>query len=283
MSNLSMENYNSSFKAYFSLFRIKAVEGFAYRLAALSGATISIFWVLIEILVYTVFYHHSDHPTAGLLAGLSLPQVTTYVWLAQIMFLMQPMSVDNEILSKIQSGDVALELCRPLDLYYHWLAKNIAGRLAPLTLRGSILLFAGILAPSPYKISPPASITALLCYLLSLISALLLCSVYVNLICVLRLSINWGDGPTYILLLIGGVLSGTYLPLQLWPDFLQRFLLFQPFAGYLDIPLRFYLGTLPPDSLPWAIGLQIAWILIFLLLGKWLMYQRLRKIILQGG
>lgn len=274
---------NNTIKAYLSIFRIKTAEGFQYRIAAFAGATISIFWVYIEIIVCSVFYQYSDHPSAGIIAGLTQENLVTYIWLAQIMFLMQPMNIDGDILEKIQSGDVSLELCRPLDLYHHWFAKVAAGRLVPLFWRGSIILIVSLLMPAPYRLMPPDSLTAMLCTLLSALSAFLLCSAYGTLVCVIRLSISWGDGPTYLIMLIGSVLSGSYLPLQLWPDFLQPFLLLQPFAGYLDIPLRFYLGTLSPSGILWAVGLQLAWSFIFIVLGKLLMTNKLNRLIIQGG
>jgi ABC-2 type transport system permease protein len=270
-------------KAYLSIFRIKTAEGFQYRLAAFAGASISIFWVYIEIVVCSVFYHYSDHPWAGINAGLTLPKLITYIWLAQIMFLIQPMNIDSDILSKIQSGDVSLELCRPLDLYQHWFAKVAAGRLVPLFWRGSIILIVGLLMPVSYRLMPPHSIAAMLSTLLSVFSAFLLCSAYGTLVCVIRLSVPWGDGPTYLIMLVGSVLSGSYLPLQLWPDFLQPFLLLQPFAGYLDIPLRFYLGTLSPNNILWAVGLQLSWSLIFIVLGKILIVKKINRLIIQGG
>lgn len=270
-------------RAFLLIFRIRTAEGFQYRMAGLAGATTGIFWVMIEITVYTIFYTHAEVRDAGLLAGLSLEQVVSYAWLAQIFFLMQPMSIDSEILGKITSGDVGIEMCRPMDLYFHWFAKTAASRLVPLFWRGSITLIAGLLMPLSYRLTGPATLTGLLFTLISLFSAFLLCSSYAMLVCAVRLIIPWGDGPTYIMMLIGGVLSGGYLPLQLWPQFLQGFLLIQPFAGYLDIPLRFYVGTLMPSEGGWAIGLQLAWSAVFMVIGKTLMSRRLKNIVIQGG
>lgn len=272
-----------SAKAYLSIFQIKTSEGFQYRIAALAGSTIGIFYALTEIIVYTIFYRYADHSFAGIMAGLSMKQLITYIWLAQIFFTMQPMSIDGDILSKITSGDVGIELCRPLDLYSHWFAKVAAGRIIPLIWRGSILLLVSILMPSAYRIQPPDSISGFITSLLSLFSAFLLCTAYGTLVCAVRLNITWGEGPTYIIMLIGSILSGAYLPLQLWPDFLQGFILLQPFAGYLDIPLRLYLGTMDPDKAVWAIGLQLIWIIIFIIIGRLVMTARLKKIIVQGG
>lgn len=272
-----------SLKACYSLFCIKTAESFQYRMAGIAGATTSIFYAVIEILVYSVFYHYAENRADGMFLSLSLKQLVTYLWLAQFFFLMQPMSLDSEILGKITSGDVGVELCRPLDLYTHWFAKVAAGRVSTLIWRGSMILLAGTLMPAAYRISPPASLISMILMLVSAFSAFLLCSAYGMLACTIRLHINWGEGPVFMLLLAGGVLSGSYLPLKLWPDFMQKFLLLQPFAGYLDIPLRLYLGVMKASDGIWAIGLQIFWVILFIVLGRFLMGIRLKKIVVQGG
>lgn len=281
-----MNNKNrlkSNIKACFSLFRIKTASSFQYRMAGFAGATTSIFWVLIEITVYTIFYTYANNRGSGIIGTLTLKQVVSYAWLTQVLFVMQPMSIDSEILNKITSGDVGIEMCRPLDLYFHWFSKTAASRLTPLLWRGSIVLIVGMLMPASYRLSIPASFPGFLCMLLSILSALLLCTSYAMLTCIVRLNITWGDGPTSIMMLIGIVLSGGYLPLQLWPKFMQGFLLIQPFAGYLDIPLRFYIGTMLPKDVFLAIGLQLIWVAIFIITGRMLMSRKLKTIIVQGG
>lgn len=273
----------SNLKACLSLFKIKTASSFQYRISGFAGATTSIFWVLIEITVYTIFYKYANNKASGMLGTLTLKQLISYAWLTQCLFLMQPANIDGEILNKITSGDIGIELCRPLDLYFHWFAKTAASRFTPLIWRGSIVIIVGLCMPSFYRLSAPASFMGFLCMLISIISALLLCTSYGMLTCAVRLSITWGNGPTYIMMLIGMVLSGCYLPLQLWPKFMQNFLLFQPFAGYLDIPLRFYIGTMDPKNIFFAIGLQLIWVIIFIILGKSIMSRKLKNIIVQGG
>jgi ABC-2 type transport system permease protein len=120
-------------------------------------------------------------------------------------------------------------------------------------------------------------------FFLSATGAFLLCTAYGMLVTAVRLNITWGEGPTYMMLLISGVLSGAYLPLQLWPDVLQKLLLYQPFAGYLDIPVRLYVGTMTPGQGILAILLQLAWIIIFVTAGRVLMRRKLTTLIVQGG
>ena len=281
--NLLRMPYLPMAKACLSIFRIKTAEGLQYRMAAFAGAATSIFWALIEITVYSIFYKYAANRDAGLIAGLSLKQVVSYIWLAQVLWLMQSMSIDNEILNKITSGDVGIELCRPFDLYLHWFAKNAASRLVPLSWLGAMVLLFGMIMPLSYRLSLPETFQGFIFTLVSVFSAFLLCTAFAMLICVIRMSIAWGDGPTYIMILVGGVLSGAYLPLQLWPKFMQGFLLTQPFAGYLDIPLRLYLGTMKPGDAGWVIGLQLLWAAVFMAAGKALMNRRLKNIIVQGG
>ena len=275
--------YRQTARACFSLFKLKTAAGLQYRMAGLAGASTSIFWVMIEITVYTIFFTYADNKGGGIAAGISLKQVISYAWLTQFLFLMQPMSIDSEILDKIIKGDVGIEMCRPIDLYVHWFAKIGASRLSPLFWRGSVTIAAGLLMPPSYRLSPPASLSSFLVMLISVFSAFLLCTAYGALVAAVRLNIPWGDGPTYIMMLIAGVLSGGYLPLQLWPRFMQSFLLLQPFAGYLDIPLRLYIGTLPISSAAGAIALQLLWTFAFIAMGKALMNKQLKNIIVQGG
>ena len=215
--------------------------------------------------------------------GMTLAQAISYVWIAQAFVPLQPMSVDGEILSQITSGNVGIALCRPLPLYDHWFAHTAAARLGGFWMRAILTVLAGILLPASIGLMPPASAAGFVLFLLSATGAFLLCIAYGMLVTAVRLNITWGEGPTYMMLLISGVLSGAYLPLQLWPDVLQKLLLYQPFAGYLDIPVRLYVGTMTPGQGAMAMLLQLAWIVIFVTAGRVLMKRKLTTLIVQGG
>ena len=267
-------------KVYVSIFQIQLAQQLQYRASAAAGAMTSVFCAIIEITVYTLFFTHS---TYGGSVGMTLPQVVTYCWLAQFAFLLQPMQVEPELLRKIKNGDMGVELCRPLGLYGHWFAKSAGSTLARTVLRGGFVLLAGALIPGSYRMGAPDSAAGLLMTLLALGCAFLLCTSYGMLMAAVRMNIPWGDGPVYMLMLIPGVLSGTYLPLQLWPDSMQTFLMLQPFAGYADLPLRLYVGTLSPLGGIGAVGLQLGWTALFVLLGRALMAKRLREVVIQDG
>ncbi|MEA4823379.1 MAG: hypothetical protein VB111_04605 [Clostridiaceae bacterium] len=269
-------------RATLAIFRIRFAEGFQYRAAALSGTAIGVFWALIEIVVYSCFFKYGALASSND-TGMSLGMTVTYVWLGQAIWPLQSMSIDGDILTKITSGDVGVELVRPLDLYGHWYAKTAAGTTGRAWVRAILTVLIGAVMPAAFRLSAPASWIGLCLFLFSLVLAILLCNAFAMFVTAIRMNITLGEGPTYILMLLSGVLSGGYIPLRLWPAWMQTFLLWQPFGGFTDVPLQCYLGLLSPAEAWPRLGLQLAWTAVFIAGGRILMKRQLRTIIVQGG
>ena len=260
---------------------MRTLEALQYRAAAIANVSVGIFWALIELTVFTVFYTYAENRAS---VALSFPQILAYVWLGQALHPLLPISIDGELLTKIRNGDIGVELCRPLDLYFHWFAKTAAGRLGGFWWRGAITLAIGCAMPSAaMRLSPPASVEGFALFLASVAALFLLCTSFSMLVTSIRISITWGEGPTGMLLLIGSVLSGAYLPLPLWPQSMQGFLFIQPFAGQLDLPVRLYSGAIEPGGAATVFALQIGWTILFILAGRFIMHRKISKIIIQGG
>lgn len=273
-------------KACLSLFRIRAIEGLQYRLAALSGATVSTFWALIEVVILIVFFKYGNN-TSGIINGLTLSQGISYIWLGQLLVMLQIPSIDGDIMSKITSGDISIELCRPLDLYWHWFARSAAGKINAFVLRGGLVILSGAaLTLFEFKnigLGLPYSPLNFSFFIFSVFSAFIFSTAYGMFCTAIRIGVTWGDGPINLITVTGMVLSGGYLPLQLWPDFMQTFLRLQPFASYLDTPIRLYVGSVTFKDGLFSILLQISWIVAFVICGKIIMSQKLKKVVVQGG
>jgi len=268
-----------------SLFKIKAAEGLQYRFAALSGATVSVFWALIEAAVLTVFFKYGRAPEQ--VNGMTLGQGVKYIWIAQFLFGLSATGVDGELLAKITNGDVGLELCRPMDLYWRWFAGTAAGKAGAVGLRGTFTIIGGaaitLLGFGGAGLGPPHSAPYFILFLVSVLNAFLFGTAYGMFLTSVRMNVAWGDGPINLIAVASMVLSGGYFPLQLWPDFLQTFLRIQPFAGYLDTPARLYAGTAAVGGAAPAVLLQIAWTAVFIALGKTIMTRKLKRVVIQGG
>lgn len=267
------------------MFRIQLLDGLQYRAQAFSGAAVSILYGLIEAAIMIAFFTFSDG--AGSLdasAGMTVRQAVSYIWIAQWFVVMSPSSaVDSDTLKKINNGDIGIELCRPFHLYHQLFARQMALRFAPLVWRGSLVLLVALLLPEPYRLAPPASALHFLAFLVSAMNAALFGSALTVLTTAIRMNIAWGDGPMHIMMLLSSVLTGAYLPLALWPEGMQTFLRWQPFAAMVDTPTRLYIGTMTLAEAPMAWLVQWAWTAALLFIGWIVMEKRLKNAVVQGG
>ena len=124
------------YQAYKSILRIKLIAGLQYRVAALAGASINLFWGLILVKILMLFYELGRHQEDCM----TIAQGVTYIWLSQCFIGLSPLPSDNEVHQRITSGDFAYELLRPLDLYTHWYMRAAALRLSNTILRSSVAL-----------------------------------------------------------------------------------------------------------------------------------------------
>jgi len=274
-------------KAGFSLFQIRLAEALQYRMAALSGATVSTFWALIEVAVLTVFFTYGNVGAGGSINGMALPQAVSYIWVAQWVHAMSYASIDGNLLGKINSGDIGIDLCRPLDLYWHWFAHTAAGRISGLMMRGTLVLLCGIaislIGFRNIGMGLPASPLHLLLFFVSLLGAFLFSTSFVMFVTAIRMNVRWGDGPMHLIAVTGGIFSGGYLPLQIWPDSMQTFLRLQPFASSMDTPARLYVGSASMQESLLSMLFQVFWIAAFIALGRVIMNRRIKTVVVQGG
>lgn len=270
----------NTLRACGALFRVKLAESVQYRLAALSRVAVSLLYGLMICVLYLAYYRHGDAAAAG---GFTLACAISYTWLAQSLYGLMDLSLDGEIDELLEKGNVAVELCRPLDLYWHWYARTAAGKLGNNWGRCLGTLAVSLLLPGILRLGPPASLLGLLLALAGLVLGFLLSTAFTLLLCAVRMNISWGRGPVHMIQCVGQLLAGLLLPLALWPDGLQPLLRLTPFAGMLDTPLQLYLGTLPPAAAPGALGLSAGWLVVLVLLGRGVMKRRMKTLIVQGG
>ena len=145
--------------------------------------------------------------------------LATYIWLQEaLLVLFMAWSFDNEIFESITSGSVAYELCRPCDIYSMWFVKNVAMRLARVSLRCVPILLLAAFLPAPYGLTLPDSPAAAVLFLLSLIAGFALAIAFVMLI---YISAFYTISSTGIRILSASVVeffSGALIPIPFYPD-----------------------------------------------------------------
>ena len=270
--------YAAAFAARFQLM-------LQYRAAAVAGFATQCWWGGIKVMVYTAFFTATTHtgPTP-----ISLTQAITYTWLAQAMLTLNPWSGDPEIAQAIRTGGVGYDRLRPLDTYSWWYVRAAAWMCARALPRAALMFaLAGIALPllglDAWAWKPPANFAQAGLFAISLVLIVVLSSAFVMLMNIVAVATMDERGINTLVAALLIPLSGNLLPLALYPDGFQTFLLYQPFAGFLDIPLRIYFGGLR-GAAAWAgIALQVFWAILFIAVGRVWLARQMQRLQMQGG
>ena len=261
--------------AYCAVFGMRAKMELQYRGAVLGGVVCQVFFGLILVSLYRALYR--SRPQA-----LPLETVVSYVWLQQAFFRML-LSSDNDLADKIRTGDIAYDLCRPVDMYWFYYARIMAQKLVGSLLRGVPMLAFALLLPKGWGLMPPASPAALLCAAASLAMGLMCVSAMENITMGITMRTLDPRGIQALLNLLMTLMAGNVLPLTLFPDAWQRVLFLLPWTQMLDAPIRLYTGVRETAAAAGVLGVQILWTAVLMLLGTELWKRNRKKLVLQGG
>lgn len=266
-------------KKYLAIFRIRFVNRLQYRAAALAGMATQFAWGFMLILAYSAFYR--SNPNAF---PMEFPQMVSYIWMRQAFLLLYTAWVyADDISAAIESGSIAYEMVRPVDLYSRWFCQITASRLAGAMLRCVPVLIVAFFVPAPFRMSLPQNPAALLMFLFSTILSLCVVAAYSMLV---YISVFYTLSLRGIRTFVGAVtdfLAGAIVPLPFFPGPLRAVLELSPFAAMQNAPLRIYSGNITGMDAVWAMVLQIFWLIVLLMIGRIAISRALKKVVVQGG
>ncbi|MEU4462888.1 ABC-2 family transporter protein [Streptomyces sp. NPDC024017] len=261
------------------LYAAVAAGGFrryaTYRAATVAGVfTNTVFGV---ILVYTYLALWDEKPHLG---GYDQAQAVTYVWLGQCLYAtlaIQGGGAEKDLMERIRTGEIAVDLYRPADLQLWWLASDVGRALFQMLGRGVIpFVFGAVFFPMalPTDVVPWAAfvVTLLLATVVSFAIRYLA-----------ALSVFWlmdGMGVNQVLMVTGVFFSGMVLPLNAFPGVLGEVVRVLPWAAQIQMPADVLMGETDPLG---AFAFQAAWAVALLAAGRLLQSAATRRVVVQGG
>ena len=266
-------------KPYLSLMKVRYINDLQYRAAAAAGCATQLAWGFILILVYYAFYKEgkAEFP-------MEMTAVASYIWLNQaFLALFMGWYFDRDILGGIQSGTVAVELCRPVNLYRMWYVKTLAARFSKATLRFAPILLVAVLLPDPIGLSPPADLGAFCLFAVTMLLGVLVLTSLTMFVYTGTFYTLSPAGITQIAMVTIEFFSGQLLPLPFYPPTLYKICSWLPFASISNVPFRIYSGDLAGGAMAQAIALQVFWLVVLTALGSVWNRRALRRVIVQGG
>jgi len=259
--------------AYLSFFRIRFLNGLQYRLAAFSGCITQFAWGFLEILLFHAFYE-----TGSLTQGNSFPMtinaLASYVWLQQAFLALYAGWIwELELFDSIRTGNIAYELCRPINIYGAWFTRTMANRLARACLRCFPILIVAAFLPKGYGLSAPPGGIQTFWFLLSMLLSLFVVIAFQMLVYASSFFLVSSVGFRAIIQSLTEFLCGGIIPLPFLPDSMQNALSLLPFASMQNAPFRIYSGDISGNTVYITIFLQLFWFLVLVLAGNLLMNQ----------
>ena len=273
---------SSLLRPYLAVLRVRFALLLQYRAAALAGFATQCWWGTIKVMVLAAFYRGaSDLP-------MTWSQTVDYIWLGQAFLMLLPWGADPDVARMVRSGDVSLERLRPVSTYGYWYARSAARRTATPLLRAMpMVITAGVLLPffglQKWALSAPVGTAAAIAFAVSLLLAVALSSAIATLMDVLSVAALSERGVNMVFAGAVIVLSGSLVPLPLFPAWLQPFLAAQPFRGLADIPFRIYSGHVVGTDTVVALALQAVWTITIVAFGSVVMTRVMSRIQVQGG
>jgi ABC-2 type transport system permease protein len=229
------------------------------------------------ILVYTYLALWEERPHLG---GYDQAQAVTYVWVGQALLSTLAIGgggVEDELMERIRTGDIAIDLYRPADLQLWWLAADLGRALFQLVGRGVVPFVFGVLV---FPAAVPGDVATWCAFLFAVLLAMV---VGYGIRFLVALSAFWlldGTGVVQMAWLVGFFCSGMLFPLNVFPGALGEVVRVLPWSSLLQAPADVLLG----EADPWGTYLfQAGWAVALLALGRLVQVMATRRVVVQGG
>ncbi|MER7946610.1 ABC-2 family transporter protein [Streptomyces sp. NPDC096079] len=265
------------------LYATVAAGGFrrfaTYRVATAAGVFTNTVFGFVLSATYIALW--DERPGLG---GYSMDDALAYVWIGQALITVCGLmggGFEDELIERIRTGDIAVDLYRPVDLQAWWFSVD-AGRSAYQLLgRGVAPMAVGALVFGFTLPSGPGG------WLAFLGAVALGSTVGFALWYLVAMSAFWlldGQGVVQVAWLGGLFFSGMLLPLNVFPGALGEIARLLPWASLLQVPADVYLGKYEGGgALAGAYAFQGCWAVVLLGAGRLVQAAARRKVVVQGG
>lgn len=252
-----------------------------YRLATAAGAfTNTVFGLVRASILSSAIATATVTAAGGRVGGYTSAEVVTYAWVSQA--LIAPVFVFQwtEVATRVRTGDIAVDLARPVDLQLSLLAADL-GRAAYTVLpRGLPPMLVGALTfdlalprtPLPYLLGTVSAVFA--------VTISFACRFAVNLAAFWLLEVR-GVVGTYVA--VSNVLCGLLVPVAWFPPWLHLIARLTPFPSMLQAPLDVVTGRAAGTEALVVLAVQAAWVAIMLGAGRIVLVAATRRLVVQGG
>jgi ABC-2 type transport system permease protein len=198
--------------------------------------------------------------------GYDRGKILTYVFGILIIRAIVFSSRTVDIAKDIGSGDLSNYLLKPINYFKYWFTRDISSKALNLIFAffETIILYLILRPPFFFQTNP----FYLLAFLVSLIVAVLLffsILFLINMVAFWLPEMGWAFQFLFIVI-IGEFLSGSLVPLDIFPRVIQNVIYALPFPYLVFFPLQIYIGKISAIAVANGLAISIGWLIVLLTL-----------------
>jgi ABC-2 type transport system permease protein len=263
-------------RVYLAMFRAGLRRYARYRAATVAGTFTNSVFGLLKANIYVAAIASAGTAIGGFDARTSI----TFAWLTQALIAPVHMFTWSELALRVRTGDIAIDLARPVDLQFSWLATDLGRAAFVLLPRGLPPL---LVAAAVTGLALPGSALPYLLGAVSIVLAVAIsfcCRFALNLLAFWLVEIR---GVTILYQAASGFLSGLMVPVTWFPHWLGTLAALTPFPSLLQYPVDILMGRSASGAAVQHLAVQVGWLAATLLLGRFMLSRATRRLVVQGG
>ncbi len=261
--------------------RLAFLKFLAYRLRYYTGVVSYTIFVTGHYYIYSALFASAvaDSPD-GLVGGLTLPEMITYVavsWIGRSFYFN---NIARELSRQIQEGEIAVLLIKPFHVQTVMMFEAIGEsgfRLLMFTLPIMV-----VIVPL-FRIQGPPEPMLYLWTFVSFCLALVIYSQFNFLLGCLAFGMKNIQGVMRAKMVSMDFLTGVVVPFTFFPLWFQHLMDWLPFQYVSYIPVTIYLGKHQGPDLARVLLVQLAWSVALFVAGRFVWQRSVRNVIVQGG
>ena len=247
-----------------------------YRQATLAGAfTNTVFGVVKVSILFA-----AAETAGGVVAGYDRAALSTYTWLSQGLIAVVWVFTWTPVVQRVRSGDVAIDLARPVHPVAVWLAEDL-GRAS----QACLVRFAGPLVVGGliFGLRVPERPATLPLFAVSVVLAVAVsfgCRLLVSLVAFWLIDVR---GLLTLYVVVSNVLCGLLVPVPFFPGWLRTAAYATPFPSMLQTPVDVAVERMSAVDAAVAVSVQAAWAAVLLAAVVTVLARGTRRLVVQGG
>lgn len=247
---------------------------------SISNRNTILFTIISGVLRIFMYYYlwEAVYKTNQIINGFTWKEIKTYIFASFIINSLLSFYTETKISEDIRSGDIVLDLIKPLDYQKGKLFETLGTVFLESVV--SVFLVGGV-AVIIFDINPPATLVMLVVSFVSVIFGTFIKFLLSYLTGLLCFKMQGVVGIIWVRNAITDIFSGALIPLDLYPDTIRNIISSLPFKNIVYNPVMIYMNKI--DDVYKILLSQIIWSILLWLISRLVFRIASRELTINGG